>query len=148
MGASDSVVFYRSPHIPQTAVPVNPNPSQEVVIRLRNPEQFYKACSKLNACGISITGVKQPNSEQDPCYLWLKKSPALDNLTGTHTCAGFETLPCPTNLSKGSHAVELTGESTYLDLEETRKDYEQRGFHVSAQSSPTEFGTKTVYFTS
>ena len=143
MGGSESTAVYVQRLPPEaTSLPRNAS-NGEVVVRLRNHEEMLRVCGKLSLSHVPITAVNKP----DPCYLWLQRCPALDTLLTEHSCAGFPTLPCPVSQpSKGTHQVSFHGK-TQLEIEQLRENFEKQGFRVTAQSPPTEFGKKTLFFT-
>ena len=167
MGGSESVVYTpaqpaqrptlqpqapQQPLLVESRVPLGATPmnesSGEVIVRLRNPEEIYKVCAKLHKSGVPLTGVQYGDPAiNTPCYIWMKQSPATNQaLTSDNYCSGYPTLPCDHQKSKGTHQLEVPSK-TQLQMNALRKQYESQGFRVTAQSPPTEFGNKTLYFT-
>ncbi len=123
---------------PVIGEPVDEN-RNEIVIRLRSPEQFLEICSSLALSGVKPTAVSE---SPDKTLIWIKQSDAAALCDAS---CSVETLPCAF-APKGTHKVVFHGR-THVELLMQKRQLEDQGYEVSATSSPTELGEKTLYLT-
>jgi len=139
MGNTDS-------HVPLHARPIEAH-QPEIVIKLKDPQDIYRICSYLQNAHIPIIATNTCKESKD-CFIWLEKTEGWEIKMSEDACGDFPLVPCQNPPSKGTYALTLPQEITAYDLKKTREEYEKKGFHVSAESPPTNIGKQTLYFNS